>query len=239
MPNQPPSPRFKIDRAKEHLAYLTRVIGEFRERNPYRAVFNGDAQNGWATFVVHVDEDIPPMWGVIVGEVLHLCRTSLDNAWFVISGRTRRDEFPFVQDSGAFKTRFRGREKGAIKTAVEILTAIESYRTGNPLWTLSNLDNFNKHESPLLCSSRLRDFIVISGAAAHPVVFLEPLEEGSILLLPVASELDLNVEHKIPFDVTFEEVEFANGGGVVPMLDSFVSEADKILSAFAASGLIR
>ena len=238
MTNQPPSPRLKIERAKEHAAYLKTRIGEFRERNPYRAVFNGDAQGGWATFAVRVDEDIPPMWGVVVGEVLHLCRTSLDNAWFIIGGRTRRDEFPFAQDLDAFKTRFKGKAKGAIKTAVEVLASIESYRTGNPLWILSNLDNLNKHESPLLCSSRLRDFVITSGGAAHPVAFLEPLEEGSILLLPVASEVELNVEHRIPFEVTFEDVEFANGGAVVPILESFVSEADKILSAFAASGLI-
>ncbi len=123
-------------------------------------------------------------------------------------------------------------------TAAGVLTSIESYRTGNPLWILSNLDNLNKHESPLLCSSRLRDFIVTSGGAAHPVGFLEPLEEGSILLLPVASEVELTVEHKIPFEVTFENVEFANGGAVLPMLESFVTEADKILSAFTASNLI-
>lgn len=240
MHQRPPSVRLKIERAKEHIAYLKTAIGDFRQRNPYRAVFNGDTHRGWGTFVVRIDEDIPPLWGVIVGEVLHGLRTSLDNAWFEIGGRTKRDEFPFHENANGFKARFKGKEKGPIKAAVDILRRIESYKAGNPLWALSQLDNLNKHEAPILCLSRLGTFTVaVPGGGAEVEPFLESLEEGTMFFLPVIHGHEMDTEHQIPFEITFAEMEFAKGGAVIPTLENMASVTDSIVSAFITEGLVR
>lgn len=240
MSNGSSSIRLKIERAKEHITYLKTAIGEFRERNPYRAVFNGDTHKGFGTFIVSVDEEIPPMWGVVVGEVLHLLRTSLDNAWWVMGGRgKRRDRFPFLENPEGFEARFQGKQKGAVKAAVDILREIESYKAGNPLWVLAQLDNLNKHEAPILCSSRIGEFTVaVPGGGAHVAPFLESLEEGTAFFLPVVAGHEMDVEHQIPFEITFADMEFAKGGAVIPTLENFASVTDSIVHAFAAKGLI-
>ncbi len=217
MPPQPPSPRLKIERAKEHIGNLEPQIVGFRQRRPYRAIFKKKVDNGLADFVVQVEEDIPLGWSVLVGEVVYNARTSLENAWFDISGRPdhRKARFPLRGNAAAALEAGLHREKhGRMQAAMQTFLQIKNGATGDPFGMLVELDESNKHRLPLLCASRLTQGVSL----ANQTAFLTPLEEGAVLTCLLRPGDQVNMENELPFEVTFAETEITKGDAVIPSL---------------------
>src|SRR5487761_7689 len=99
--------RVKVQRAKEHLSDFATRMQEFNRLNPYGVVIDENPETGERIWRARVSRDIPLEWGLIVGEIVHTLRASLDylayQLWIKNGGRIgSREEaaiqFPVVND---------------------------------------------------------------------------------------------------------------------------------------------
>jgi len=69
----------KIDRAIEHFEELKTLVEDFKAATAQRMVFSFDAASGKYVADVKVPEHPPLKWSVVVGDVAHNLRSSLDH----------------------------------------------------------------------------------------------------------------------------------------------------------------
>jgi hypothetical protein len=83
--------RARIQRAQGQIEALRSVFQDFFGRNPYRVGLAEFDRNS-AHHCLRVQGDVPPFsqeWGVIIGEIAHDLRSSLDGlAWQLALSRT-------------------------------------------------------------------------------------------------------------------------------------------------------
>lgn len=105
----------KIERADEHIKNLNDEIGTFIEDN-YRIVSKPD-DDATTSIITVVGPDPPLRFSVIVGEIIHQLRSSLDHViWQLVlaNGKvpTRYHQFPICDSVEKFK---KARKRGNIK----------------------------------------------------------------------------------------------------------------------------
>jgi hypothetical protein len=240
MPQGAPSHRVKIKRAKEHIDDLESRIVAFRQLRPYRAIFDDDFQfqsGEIATFAIDEAVRIPEDWGAIIGEIIHNCRTCLENAWHDIEGRPPSNtNFPFHGNTEGMKAGLHRKKTATKKTAVEFLLTIKETDRWDPLVMLANLDDRNKHRTMIVCGAQLAQGLPLTDAGQ----FFRPLEDGAIFTCILNDLADkVNMEHQLPFEIAFAEAEITKGDAVLPTLENLLSIADSIVSAFIAKELVR
>lgn len=235
-----PSHRLKIERAKEHIDYLVAEIIKFRDLRPYRAVFDENIEKGHvgtAAFAVEGHADIPVEWGAVLGEIVYNCRSSLENASFVIEGRPdhNHSHFPFKPNAEAMEAAHHGKKESPRKTAMQALFQIKADKTWGPLTMLAALDDLNKHKTIILCGARLAQGFRLSS----PEQFFSPLEEGAVFTCHLRDDADkVDMEKYLPFEIAFAEAKITKGDALMPTLENLLSIADSVVSAFIAKGLI-
>jgi hypothetical protein len=149
-------PRAKIEGAKEHAANLEAAIRAYREREPYRLVFEDDPKTGDRTYRLQVREQPEPRIGRLVGDVLQNLRSSLELlAWQLVdaNGGLPADErerqhigFPISERAEDFEPNGLRKVEGASEEAKDLLRAVKPYKGGNDsLWRLHHLNRMDKH----------------------------------------------------------------------------------------------
>jgi len=165
------SGRVKIERAEKHIRDFEAERDAFRALRPYRVVGEAHAdcpdkgfRNGCISLTIRQYEPIPDRLPAIVADAVHNLRSALDHLWQRAVYGTRsakRDYFPFFESPDSAKTRFKGKEKGRCKTAVDILKSVNAFEVGNPLWSICCFDDADKHDTLRLVASRIHVMLVI------------------------------------------------------------------------------
>ncbi len=246
------SGRVKIDRADEHINHLDAEVRAFKARRPYRVVHEVDPQTQWHHFVVREIEPIPILWSAIAADAVHNLHVALDHLWQrAVHGprSVARDYFPAFENPESAKARFRGKEHGPLKRAVDLLKSVDAFEVDNPFWALRCMDDADKHDTLALVACRLDSYtmdLTRMFPDQEPVMFghyiseddLAIIEHGTLLysLPPTKSKMD--VDHELAFEIAFGESEVLPGEPVVPTLKYLSAAVEGLAGAFVAAGLV-
>jgi len=161
----------------------------------------------------------------------------------------RHDHFPAFPNPEAAKARFRGKEKGNCKTAVNILMSANAFRKENPFWDIRCFDDADKHDTMVLVAEFLtgfqvdassfpdllvpQDWLFVPGPSGRAFV----IEEGAVLYsLAPMPEVDMNPE--LTFEIAFGDGEGLKSQPVVPTLQNLAQVVDRLITAFTDEGLL-
>lgn len=169
--------RAKIDRSKRHFHELHAAIAEFFALNPYQVFIKHDENSSIKLWKVRIDHDVPVDVSLIIGDLIHNLRSSLDYmAWQleIANGQTpdARTSFP-VYDPRVVpgspqhtslenrKAEHRRRFRDRAYSVVEQLQPSGGVNLGDvdlhPLMLIHGVDIRDKHHLPN----------VVGGAVAH------------------------------------------------------------------------
>lgn len=129
------APFAKVERAKAQIQELELAIKSFFDATPYQVVRNLNIEANEEIWGFRIPTDIPPAISVMVGELFHNLRYSLDQmiAEIVvrISKRSEaRVEFPFGRDFGEFETALLKQKKLPVD-ATTMIRALQPYQGGD------------------------------------------------------------------------------------------------------------
>jgi hypothetical protein len=233
----------KLIRAHEHLQALKETVDSLGP-HPY-TIEERNAQTGDRDFRLVGQADIAtfrrriPMLSVIVGDVIHQVRSSLDHAvWQIAQPPIERvTAFPICADESGHRSSFYGSSKqpgvglrylkNVAGPAFEYIEAIQPYnRLGerDELWHLNELWNKDKHRALIVLDKPTwRDTLVISTRDGRDIYDGEikdkPKDDPDILLrLDATSDSIVDFNPNPPLHVTFGETGSLNGKGVVSIL---------------------
>src|SRR2546428_13978633 len=124
-----PESEAKIERSKEQISNLKTEMDSFLETKPSVVVREDDPQTGEWVYRFRSNRDVPLRFSVIVGEILHNLRSSLDQlACHLIrrnSGEkaiTSQSGFPVPNVAKDFKSLLGCKVKGARTEVMDIIT---------------------------------------------------------------------------------------------------------------------
>lgn len=246
-------PRLKVERAKEHINDLVTEIKAFVGRDPYEVRKDVEPDTGHHVYRIHIREQLPPRWGVIVGDVVHNLRSSLDLlACGLVRANggtvTRQTGFPISDGAKEFVAGL-AKVKGVRKEALDLIKEAKPYKGGNDaLWYLHRLNIADKHRLLIPVTTADRSLILriklnvpwqdepirapeIALLSAAPTFPLEDGDEIWRLEDPVAF-FEHHDEPKFAFDVTLGESEVLAGKPVVPELLQLTNTVEALIEAF-------
>lgn len=159
--------RAKIERSKECIFNLNKEITEYlsREPKPYR-ITNRHQDNGLEyAFVAFGNPEVPSRFAVLVGEIFHQFRSSLDHllcALVIKNGGTptKQNQFPICTSAKKFEeARSRGLINGVSSRAENLIASVQPYTSTNGppedtlLCGIQEQNNLDKHQLlPIVCT---------------------------------------------------------------------------------------
>jgi len=195
-----PSPyslvRAKLTRAGEHLDALEAAIGEFLDSQPFRGRAGVDTETEESVIRIQIAREPPVVeWGVAIGDVLHNLRSCLDHLAWHLGGNPppneNTSEFPIFLDRARYRNEGARKVVGAPPEAQEIIEDVQPFQRGDeahldPLWSLYELSNFDKHRLLHLSVADLSgaDYFVSAPAGSRSefdTVRFGPFEDGKVI----------------------------------------------------------
>jgi len=155
------SVRLKIERAKQHVENLDRVIRVFRDSRPYKVIGKENYEATELEWVLTQAEEIPADVSLIAGDAIQNLRSALDylacslviaNGSKPIDGVTA---FPISDSLPKHQAAMRGRKvEGMSQPAIAAIDALHPYQGGwVTLWRLARMSNIDKHRLLLSAAS--------------------------------------------------------------------------------------
>lgn len=189
----------KLATAQDEIAKLEATVHRFiTDKQIQRVSIDRDPDTGEEVHVARVNQPPDPAWGVQIGLIAHLLRSTLDNlVWQLALLNTatpyERTTYPIYlkrrgtrsYESGALNIVKNGPNKGRLKGTLQSLASrhramierTQPYRRGNgnekdPLWLLAQFNNTDKH--------RMIAVVVMTGQKMHvvPVIRQKPFFIG-------------------------------------------------------------
>lgn len=157
----------KLDRARKHINELQDEINRFLSTSPYSVSSRNDIQSQKLIYYVTKAEGTPSIFAVIIGDILHELRSTLDHlACQLVIIETNGQQidlkniaFPIVDDVKTYKDFSKPKLKGMHQKAINEIALLRPYKGGNDiLWRLHKLNNIDKHR-----------FLITVGAASKAV----------------------------------------------------------------------
>ena len=169
--------RLKLKRAWQQLDGLKAEINAFTNEDPHPYVpqIHFDRKTQMLTASVQVQKRPDPMWGVMVGEIIHNLRSALDHIVreLVIlktgrTPRTNKNQFPIFEHQAGF--RGRGTKMFLHDVSPAGIALIESEQpfpkkdggTGegidSPLWHVKELSDHDKHRTLHVTGTMVSEF---------------------------------------------------------------------------------
>lgn len=168
----------KLERARSHLEDLKRQLSKWTDSGHHDVFNEPDPERGQDCFRVRVISDQVPSdpFGVLIGDVLHNLRGSLDHLAYALAAQhtkvmtediAKRSEFPIIGDErnegiAAVEQRygndFARKVKGIAPHAQAIIKSLQPYHAGknfarDNLWRLHELSNIDKHRLLLIVAA--------------------------------------------------------------------------------------
>jgi len=140
----------KIKRSETQINDLDANVRALFDGGGYERASQFDSTRNLEIWKFRVTTRIPDVLPVIVGEVLHNIRSSLDNLACAIAsnetGSTSGTYFPFGKDETIFERELARKCKNLPSLAREMIRAVKPYKGGNDLlFTLHDLNRADKH----------------------------------------------------------------------------------------------
>src|SRR5262249_8364684 len=154
-------------RACDQLDALKKEMATFLDSDPYEPAIKFRRVHGAreARFVFNVTirmivkKPCPPMWSVIIGEIIHDLRSALDHSVYVLVIKATsasppdgsRTQFPIFLLASKFDLHSLSMLKGVSNKSAALIKSLQPFSTGegggSPLWHLNQLSNFDKHRT--------------------------------------------------------------------------------------------
>jgi hypothetical protein len=246
----------KLERAREHIQYLSDQVNSFYDRHPYRLVGEEDPRSGLYIVSIHINETPDLRWGVVAGDAVHNMRSALDNLWHRLwykpgsaaYRRARYDGFPWFDNVQQLEARFKTRPKNAREKAiVDVLRSLRPYKSGNSdLSALIELSNEDKHTSflPVLGALRgdYRVYLTFRGVRQGPIVVpfagMCPIQDAAEIARlrataqGICRDEPVGVNCEVDFAVTLGQPRVVQGMPIVPLLARLGSLVDEIAALY-------
>jgi hypothetical protein len=240
----------KFQRARDHAADLEQKVRRFLDSNPFEVYEEEEQSTGDLLTCVRVHRQPPPELSLIIGDLIHDCRTALDHlAWqLVLANGNQPDEktmFPIARSKNAFPSYAQKCLKGASKQTISGIEKLRPYQGGDErFWRLHRLDIEDKHRLLIPVGAAYRNFEMLTSflgteripAATFPPLPIRPadrqypLQDGAIVLriMKAARESQqqgmMRTEHRFTFEVAFSDDTAVAGEPITPTLANLVDE---------------
>ena len=239
----------KIERAKEHVRNLDSETRSFIEGSGYTVVINDEPKTGDRVFTVKVSSEPSLRWGIIVGDVMHNLRSSLDHlAWqLVIANKGKPGKwtgFPIMESLEEFEAKGLGKIKGASTEAMRLVESLEPYKGGNnALYALHRLNITDKHRL-LITIGATQDSIAFGARTAfdepirvHFASYARtyPLKDGTVIYRidsALRNEPDMDMDPHFHFEVAMGEPGIFYGEALIPSLLQLGNLVDSVVNTF-------
>ncbi|MBJ7594491.1 MAG: hypothetical protein JF886_06435 [Candidatus Dormibacteraeota bacterium] len=224
--------RLKIERAKFQCDALENEIKAWVESQRSHVAFEHERDTGWHRLIVRMDADPdpPPMWGVIVGEIIHDLRSALDHTvWeLVIANKGRpernRNQFPIFSHPPKRVADYTKCVRGVDPRAQAIIEGLQPYTrpkraTPELIEVLGGMSNIDKHQTlhpTVVVASRINSANVdFAPQGLHRVAEMrwdkslgQPIRNAelwAVRIEPPETEVQMKVNLQIPAGVAFGE----------------------------------
>ena len=189
----------KLKRAKQHLDSLESVVAEYRSSHPNALSAQYDISTGQTSWVVVINEDIRDEIALLLGDIIHNGRSSLDllaNELLTDAGLTptRNTYYPFAENAAQLQDRLtRTGLIGLTGQALSYFSAHPPSKDQNPaLYSLHALDIVDKHRTITPVSPFVEiDHLVVT-TQSGPLAFGKmrmPLENGRCFLSGIPGQI--------------------------------------------------
>lgn len=237
--------REKIKRANEHIRNLDAEITPYLDGADHTltATVRYDASKG-----DHVRDwrisgsPLPERFSVIIGEVIHQLRSSLDHlVWQLViahgTEKTTNDlEFPIFREPGKYPAAARRKIKGVGPTAAKLIEGLQPYHAiGNiedhPLLIAHNLDIIDKHQLLIIVAGELK----VWGADIMNVMWNPgPGELDKVIThrLTRTPSAHAGTNYQLAFDIAFDTFGSRKGEAVIPSLQQLTDFVSGVIDAF-------
>ena len=243
----------KIKRADEQLRTLSNSIGQFLN-DSYKIEGRFDKEARKYRFIACGEPLLPPTFAILVGEITHHLRSTLDHAVTQLhsigpeDGKLDRLEFPICLTQKAFNNVKNLKVKGLPAEAVQRIEAWQPYNTNKDkpedevLWVLHDLDRIDKHRLLLVVATcvQMADTLKINGkidveitGMTPPVALgIQPTKEGrEIFTVDFGSKIDpdIVIDGNFRCEVTFGQPGVIQYLPVIPTLNQVRDVVVKVL----------
>jgi hypothetical protein len=162
----------KIERSYQQLKQLESTVRAFLDTKPYSVTVEFNRESGIVVARAKVREECPPIWSVLVGELLHNLRSSLDYiVWELViletgdAPTTIKTQFPIFRYESAYNKRAKEFLHGVGMKELAVIKSLQPFSTGedvlSPLWYLHELSNWDKHRALHFAGATLQDVHIV------------------------------------------------------------------------------
>ena len=240
----------KIERADETIKQLDSEIRLFLDAHSHTRIRDVNEQSS-EQVVEATGKNPPPRVSVLIGEVVHHLRSSLDHLVLQLvlrEGNTPDDRtgFPVCDDAEKFEDRPTQRKiKGVARSAAAIIECAQPYHRGpeyidHPLWLIHRLDITDKHKLLIVSAHRSElsylnrppeffksiDILGSQDVSSNTAAQLARIELHS-------SNADMNVKATTTSNVVFPELGSARHEPVIPCLEQFSQVVRGVIQSFS------
>lgn len=157
MPHPLDGARAKLQRAEESIQNLGRDIEAFfgNEPKPYKIIKQHQKGGLEYAFLAAGEPEVPLRFSVLIGEVIHHLRSSLDHLLYALVIRngqapSRKHQFPICETKEAFENaRKNGAVDGVSSAAEKLIMDVQPFTSATPddtvLYVIHQYDIFDKH----------------------------------------------------------------------------------------------
>lgn len=250
-------PSLKLERARHHINDLNAQVEAFLADRPFRLMERSYRKAGKLSYIVKVENPIPPTFSLIIGDAVHNLRTALDQTLFAMAGHIEpKIHFPFPKKAEGLVASIKdGKVKVAGKKIVEAITDLKPYYTGNTgLALVHALDVKDKHRLLILSGQRAVFRARPKGDPLADLINPRIKEFGDLIILDGPEDVELfsvrksfvlrdlppsekEAEPQPVFVITFGEGEILRGMPVLQTLPNMVIDTAEAVERLATAFL--
>jgi hypothetical protein len=239
------SPKWQIERAREHIQQLDTEINAFFASKPCARVVEHDPNTGDQIYKVRLTAKLPGRLRVILKDATSNLRDALDHAVYAAAvslgvADPEKTGFPFANDALHLQGELGTWKFSHVPQSIHpILMSFKPYPGGNDLLVgLNRIRNPNTHRVIVPVGFATQSLAITGGAGLltggqigysrwHPAT-----NEVEYMRLGAGSDFKHDVQ--ITFDVAFGDVEFVRGKPVCPTLHEIMTEVNCIILGLEA-----
>ena len=252
----------RLERAKEKRLDLEKAVTAFGKTEPYIVGISDDPDTGNTVFYLHKADDVPVGVGSLLGDFVHLARTTLDHLVYQLlllanpnptEEEASRIEFPFYDPAKKSESKAFSPIKSLRPEFIEAVRRTKAYKGGNgPLWALHRLDIIDKHRRILTTccvhnrvhmGEAIRHLLALSGYGDMARLINPGFSKatpttgrvakvGDILFIGQPVDREVNEKLKFTFDVAINEPSVLEGESLLGTVESSCNVVENLVSDF-------